>query len=102
MKVFIGSTVFDLLDIRGELADFLRSIDIVPILSDDKLSDFVVQHDTNSIETCLVNVDSADEIILVLDERYGPRLGAYGFDDVSATHLEYRRALKKRCRFTPM
>ncbi len=96
MKVFVGSTVFDLLDIRAEIADFLRSIDIVPILSDDKLSEFVVQHDTNSIETCLVNVDSADEIIFILDRRYGPNLGEYGVDNVSATHLEYRRALKNR------
>lgn len=95
MKVFIGSTVFDLLDIRAEIADFLRSIDIVPVLSDDKLSDFVIQHDRNSIETCLVNVDSANEIIFVLDRRYGPRLGAYGFDDLSATHLEYRHAIEK-------
>jgi hypothetical protein len=33
-------------------------------------------------------------VFLILNQRYGPRLGAYGFDNVSATHLEYRRAIK--------
>jgi hypothetical protein len=96
VKVFIGSTCFDLLDIRAELADFLRSIDITPVLSDDKLSDFAVQHDVNSIETCLVNVAACDEVIFILDRRYGPKLGNFGFDDVSATHLEFRTATKRR------
>lgn len=94
MKVFVSSTVYDLLDVRAEIADFLRSCEILPVLSDDKLSDFAVQPDKNSIETCLVNVDACDEMIVVLDKRYGPRLGAYGYEEISATHLEYRRFLK--------
>jgi hypothetical protein len=51
MKVFIASTVFDLLDARHEIEDFLRSIDVVSVLSDVKLSDFDAHHDTNAIET---------------------------------------------------
>jgi len=96
MKVFISSTVYDLIDIRAELAEQLRAIGITPVLSDDKLSDFRVQHDVNSIETCLVNVESCDEFLLVLDQRYGPTLEKFGYDKVSATHLEYRRAIQKK------
>jgi len=75
----------------------LQSLGVSPVLSDDKLSDFSLTIDDNSIQTCLVNVESSDAVIVVLNQRYGPRLGKYGFDDVSATHLEYRRAkeLKK-------
>ena len=93
MRIFVSSTCHDLVDIRAELADQLRTLGIVPILSDDKLSDFVVQTDTNSINVCLANVESCDEVILILDRRYGPRLGKSGFDDFSATHLEYRHAI---------
>ncbi len=96
MRVFISSTVYDLIDIRAELAEQLRVIGITPVLSDDKLSDFRVQHDVNSIETCLVNVDSCDEFLLILDQRYGPTLEKCGYDKVSATHLEYQRAIEKK------
>lgn len=96
MKVFLSSTVYDLLDVRAEIAEHLRSLGATPFLSDDKLSDFRVQPDVNSIQTCLVNIESCDQMILVLDQRYGPRLSSAGFDAISATHLEYRHALKCR------
>ena len=94
MKVFLSSTVFDLLDVRAELAEFLRSLGATPLLSDEKLSGFKVLPDANSIETCLVNVRASDQFILILDQRYGPPLGNAGFPDVSATHLEYRTAVE--------
>lgn len=94
MRVFVSSTVYDLLDVRAELSDQLRSLGIVAVLSDDKLSDFQLKHDADSIQTCLVNLESCDEVIVILDQRYGPRLGKSGFEDISATHLEYRRAVE--------
>ncbi len=96
MRVFVSSTFFDLIDVRSEIADLLRSLGVTPVLSDDKLSDFTVKSDVNVIETCLINVKSCDQVIVVLDKRYGPKLGEFGFDDVSATHLEYRHAVKQK------
>jgi hypothetical protein len=96
MRIFVSSTCHDLIDIRAELATQLRELGIVPLLSDDKLSDFKVQTDTNSIKVCLANVESCNEVILILDRRYGPRLGKIGFDDFSATHLEYRHAVANK------
>lgn len=93
LRVFISSTVYDLIDVRAELSAHLAAMGVTPVLSDDKLSDFRVQQEMNSIATCLVNVESCDEFILILDRRYGPKLGKAGFDDVSATHLEYRHAI---------
>jgi hypothetical protein len=97
MKVFVSSTVYDLIDIRAEVSGLLTSMGIAPVLSDDKLSEFDTAHATNSIETCLINVKDSDEVIVILDQRYGPRLGKLGFENISATHLEYNRAreLKK-------
>lgn len=94
MKVFISSTVYDLIDIRAELAELLRAQGVTPVLSDDPLSDFDSRHPCNSIRTCLINIESCDEVIIILDQRYGPRLGKYGFEDVSATHLEYKKAME--------
>ena len=96
MRVFISSTVYDLIDIRAELAEQLRAIGITPVLSDDKLSDFRVQHNVNSIETCLINVESCDEFLLVLDQRCGPTLEKFDYGKISATHLEYQRAIEKK------
>ncbi|MES2789831.1 MAG: DUF4062 domain-containing protein [Planctomycetota bacterium] len=101
MKVFVSSTVYDLLDIRAEVCALLTSMGIAPVLSDDKLSDFDTAHATNSIETCLINVADSDEVIVILDQRYSAPLGKLGFPDVSPTHLEYRKAreLKKAIHF---
>jgi hypothetical protein len=96
MRVFVSSTCYDLIDVRAHVGALLRSLDAVPVMSDDQLSDFHVKHSASSIESCLVNVDSSDEVIVILDQRYGPRLGKYGFEDVSATHLEYKRAITKK------
>lgn len=96
MKVFVSSTVFDLIDVRSEVCELLRELGITPVMSDDKISGFEVQQGVNSIETCLINCAASDEVVIILDKRYGPRLGGYGFEDVSATHLEYRRAAQER------
>lgn len=94
MKVFVSSTVYDLIDVRAEICEHLRALGITPVLSDDKTSGFEVANDTNSIQTCLVNLEASDEVIAILDKRYGSSLADRGFDDVSATHLEIRHALK--------
>ena len=93
-KVFISSTVYDLLDIRDELEQSIRGAGLVPILSDSATSDFTVAPDANSIETCLTNVRASDYVMVVLSQRYGPSLLKVGYPDLSATHLEYQEAVK--------
>ena len=93
-KVFISSTVYDLLDIRDELEQSIRDAGLVPVLSDSATSDFTVVPDANSIETCLTNVRASDYIVVVLSQRYGPSLIKAGYPDISATHLEYQEAIK--------
>lgn len=93
MRVFVSSTCYDLIDIRADIAEDLRQLGVSVLLSDDKLSDFDVLPNLNSIESCLANVRSCDEFLIVLDRRYGPSLSGTGYDDISATHLEYRTAV---------
>jgi len=91
--VFISSTVHDLIDVRAELEALIREIGLMPRLSESTSSEFE-RIPANSIEVCLSNVRSSDVVLLVLSNRYGPRLGSSGFDNVSATHLEYKEAVK--------
>lgn len=92
-KVFISSTVYDLLDIRDELEQSIRDAGLVPLLSDSATSNFTVAPDANSIETCLTNVRSSDHVMVILSQRYGPSLHKAGYPDISATHLEYLEAV---------
>lgn len=94
MRVFVSSTAYDLIDARAELAAMLNTMGISPVLSDDKLSAFKVDPTIDSIETCLVNLRACDEVILILDRRYGPSLKGAGYGDFSATHIEYKEARK--------
>jgi hypothetical protein len=78
------------------LEDFFKAAGISPLLSDSIRSEFTALPDQNSIESCLAHVRSCDHFILVLSKRYGPRLGNAGFENVSATHLEYCEAVKNK------
>jgi len=93
-KVFLSSTVYDLIDLRAEASQHISDLGLSPSLSDSAVSEFSVVADENSIETCLANVKSSDFFVLVLSRRYGPSLGKIGYDDISATHLEYRHAVE--------
>ncbi len=92
MRVFVSSTVYDLLDIRSELEAELKLLGLIPVISDRGMTEFQAVPDRNSIDACLVNLRQSEIAIFVLDKRYGPSLKAAGFDDLSATHLEYRTA----------
>ncbi|MDC3962530.1 DUF4062 domain-containing protein [Polyangium jinanense] len=91
-RIFISSTCYDLLDLRAEVELHLRGMGLTPILSDRPASEFETAGYKDSIETCLANVRTSDAFICILSQRYGPSLGAAGFKDVSATHLEYEEA----------
>jgi hypothetical protein len=93
-RVFVSSTCYDLLDLRASLEVTLRACGLLPVMSDRPTSEFTNPGDKNSIETCLVNLRSCERCIVILSQRYGPSLNKAGFDDVSATHLEYREAVK--------
>jgi hypothetical protein len=98
MKVFVSSTCHDLVDLRAELYEDLRELGVESLFSDLKESDFVVSTEpgVNSIEACLVNLRQSDVVIVILSQRYGPKLGD-AFGNFSATHCEYieaRRAEK--------
>lgn len=92
-RVFVSSTCYDLLDVRREIEEELRRLGLEPVLSDGLSSDFVPDPKADSIETCLVNLRACDLVLVILSQRYGPRLGKAGFEDISATHLEYREAV---------
>lgn len=96
MKVFVSSTCYDLVDLRAELEEELRDMGGEPHFSDSRTSDFKAADapDVNSIETCLENLRNCGKVIVILSQRYGPSLPR-PFEDISATHLEYREALKK-------
>lgn len=93
-RVFVSSTCFDLVDLRASLAERLKESGLVPVMSDRPDSEFTNPGDANSIETCLVNLRDCEHCLVILSQRYGPSLEKAGFEDVSATHLEYKEAMK--------
>lgn len=93
-KIFVSSTVFDLIDIRAEVEEEIRKMNLLPVMSDSALDGFELKTDSSSIESCLANVRDSDYFVIILSKRYGPSLKDYGYDDLSATHLEYKEAVK--------
>lgn len=89
-NIFVSSTCKDLVDLRHELSDHIRSLGLFPILSDDPESAFVVSGNADTVDTCLVNIRTCGALILVLNRRYG---WVPPGRDVSVTHLEYREAV---------
>jgi hypothetical protein len=95
-KVFISSPVYDLIDARYEAKDLFRQMGMIPVLSDSSDEGFEISPKLDSIENCLENVRTSQHYVLLLSQRYGPKLGSSGFEDVSATHLEYREAIRNK------
>ena len=94
--VFVSSTCYDLIDLRAEVCARLLAAHLRPIMSDQPATEFETPGTQNSIQTCLDNIQTCQSFVMILSQRYGPRLKHFGFDDVSATHLEYRLAISLR------
>lgn len=92
-RVFISSTVHDLVDLRSELTVYLRELGVEPLLAEHP--EFVEGDDgaASAIEVCLRRIEDADVVIVLIDGRYGVRLPDYG--GISATELEFRHARAK-------
>ena len=86
-KVFISSTVYDLVDARAEIKDYLEKLGMVPVLSDHPDSDFKTFGDENSIDTCVINLRRIDIVVLILSQRNGAVVGPSEYEIYSATHL---------------
>ena len=99
MKIFISSTVHELLDLRREIASLILEMGFSVVLSEDYDSDFSVECNSNSIESCLINLKKSDMAIFILDRRYGGNLKKAGYDNISATHLEYKTAISNKIPF---
>lgn len=91
-RVFVSSTVWDLVDVRAELEEHLRSLGLDPVLSDSSTSSFSAAPDGDSIRKCIVNLRESDVVIVVLSQHYGPALPP-PWGPRSATHVEYDEAL---------
>jgi Domain of unknown function (DUF4062) len=98
IEVFISSTCEDLVDLRSELTATLKQHGFRVRISEDSKSGFMVEPYVDAIETCLVNVEASDVVIVVLDRRYGrplpPTYPVHG--GRSATHAEVATAIKSK------
>lgn len=94
-RIFVSSTIYDLLDARSEVEAMLRDSNLQPVMSERPDSEFELPGYENSIHSCLYNVTTSDVVVLILSQRYGPKLQDFGHgSQVSATHNEYRQAVK--------
>jgi hypothetical protein len=93
-KVFVSSTVYDLLDARAEVEALLREMHLTPVLSESSSADFRVVPDRNSIECCLANLRDCEVVVVLLSQRYGRALKFPEDPSLSATHAEYQEARK--------
>jgi len=83
LRIFISSTA-DLALFRDAAERGLRELDI----DGDRFEEWP-STPSGPIAECLRGVDSSDALILILGDRYGTEVR----DGLSATHLEYRRAI---------
>lgn len=67
----------------------LRQHAFIVRMSEDYESEFAVNGKVDSVTSCLLNVETADVLVCILDRRYGPPLPpAHAYAGISATHAE--------------
>lgn len=87
-KIYVSSTIADLSAERKAVMDWLVQARHQPIHS--YLPDSETVRDS-----CLANIDSCDLYVLILGYRYGHQLVNNNPDNLSITHMEFRRAENK-------
>jgi len=92
--IFISSTVYNLIDLRAELAQYLSSLGYNPILSSaEGFPDYTPE--LEPWESCLRVLDTCFIMILIIDGKYGSKLEWPNFKEdlknriLSPTHAEY-------------
>ena len=95
LTVFLSSTCYDLRDCRCELAVHLDSLGCNVRQSDDPLR-IDVSHNSDSIESCLLNVANSNLVLCIIDQRYGPPLPHGTYKGLSATHAEIHFAFENQ------
>ena len=93
-RIFISSTCYDLMDARFVIAEALEAQGHIVKLSDSD-ERFEIDQKTDALTTCLQNLEQCDLMIGIIDRRYGPILPKE-FGSVSATHMEFKHAEKKK------
>ncbi len=88
MKVFISSTMTDLIAERASVATALEQFNVFDVLRAEMFS---AQADASRIK-CITAAATADLVILILGGRYGFIPEIENPDALSVTHLEYRAA----------
>lgn len=103
IPIFISSCVYNLVDLRAELARYLREIGYRPVLS----SENGFPHEGPELqpwESCLPALKRCYLVVLIIDGHYGDSLpwenfrAELGEEDISPTHGEYRFAHKHNMR----
>jgi len=95
LDVMISSTCLDLIDARASLEKHLKAIGYEVRVSERAESGFCVSGKTDSISTCLANVEAVDAIVCLVDRRYGWPIAGGEYPDKSATHAEIAHARSK-------
>lgn len=95
-KVFIGSTCFDLKDLRAELAKALKEWGYLPIWNESP--DFPKKPGLHSHDICLDMAKKCDIYLLIIDKRYGGTYTGnnYPKEDISITWYETKIALQEK------
>jgi hypothetical protein len=88
-KVYVSSTLVDLVDERALVMDWLVTARHQPVHS------YLPDSETVR-ESCLQDVGECDLYVLILGHRYGCRPERENPEQLSITHLEFRRAGKCR------
>jgi ElaB/YqjD/DUF883 family membrane-anchored ribosome-binding protein len=88
-KVYVSSTVADLLDERKAVIEWLVAARHQPVESYGPASETVR-------ESCLEDIDECDLFVLILGHRYGFQPEINNPENLSITHLEFRHAKDAR------
>ncbi|MEQ6342081.1 MAG: DUF4062 domain-containing protein [Gammaproteobacteria bacterium] len=87
-RVYVSSTLKDLEDERKAVFDWLVAANHQPVHS--------YRPDSETVrDSCLADIDGCDLYVLILGHRYGFQPGDGNPDNLSITHLEYRRGKGK-------
>ncbi len=94
-RVFISSTVLDLLDVRASIRIQLEQSFGLTVFQSE-CSDFPAPVSCSAPDACIAVLSRCDLVILIIDKRYGYVTSRVAGVPISVTRSEYRAARERR------
>jgi len=95
-KIFISSTIYDLIDVRQSLRHVLKNHYEAEVRTSENIEDFGIDALQHTNQICVARLLECDLVIAIIDREYGTSAKLPGRKSISVTRYEVQSAIESK------